>query len=584
MKDIKLVIWDLDETFWHGTLSEGEVSQKPEYIKFVKEITDRGIMNSIVSKNDYDKAAKVLTEWGIFDYFIFPQISWNPKGEVVKKLLETCKLREENTLFIDDNISNIEEVKFYNPKIETSLPINVAEILDSPAFKGKDDKQHSRLKQYKVLEQRFEAKASFSSNEEFLRSSNIRIVFCDDCIAEEKRIFELVQRTNQLNYTKIRCSEQELHDLLVDKNTETKYVKVWDNFGDYGIVGFYALKDKRLIHFLFSCRTLGFGIENYIWAKLGYPEVNVQGEVATDLSTSVKIDWINEEDAENKGRGASVADVNSSEIRGRMLIVSGCDMEGAVNFIEGSYAIDKEFATVADGNNIKTSDTSQLVNTLTLTEERKQELCNHLPHFRYEVTFGTKIFSGQYDVVVLSVVDDYIRGIYKSKTDDVYIGCADWYGQEEQRAKYPAHTWNWLDEHFFYIGKEPLDVFRSNLKTIIEHISNTTKIILVNGIDLDVSDWIGKERVMRNLEMNAIVDEIVAQYSNVELLDMRKIVISRSMLTKQDNRHFNRAVYYQMAKELISMCKDKTMEIKVHHPSYYKIKRVINKILSTKFI
>ena len=62
LQSIKLIIWDLDETFWHGTLSEGEVSQKPEYIKFVKEITDRGIMNSIVSKNDYDKAAKVLTE------------------------------------------------------------------------------------------------------------------------------------------------------------------------------------------------------------------------------------------------------------------------------------------------------------------------------------------------------------------------------------------------------------------------------------------------------------------------------------------------------------------------------------------
>lgn len=27
LKDIKLIIWDLDETFWDGTISEGNVVQ-----------------------------------------------------------------------------------------------------------------------------------------------------------------------------------------------------------------------------------------------------------------------------------------------------------------------------------------------------------------------------------------------------------------------------------------------------------------------------------------------------------------------------------------------------------------------------
>ena len=55
METIKLLIWDLDETFWKGTISDGEITPVPENIELVKHLTDRGIVNSICSKNDYEK-------------------------------------------------------------------------------------------------------------------------------------------------------------------------------------------------------------------------------------------------------------------------------------------------------------------------------------------------------------------------------------------------------------------------------------------------------------------------------------------------------------------------------------------------
>ena len=106
MKKAKLVIWDLDESFWKGTLSEGEVERIPQNLEIVKKLTDRGIVNSIVSKNDFDKVAEVLRKWEILDYFVFPKVTWNPKGEIVKSLLDDFKLRAENVLFVDDNQSN----------------------------------------------------------------------------------------------------------------------------------------------------------------------------------------------------------------------------------------------------------------------------------------------------------------------------------------------------------------------------------------------------------------------------------------------------------------------------------------------
>lgn len=70
--DVKLVVWDLDDTFWEGTLSEGEVKRLEQNIAIVKTLADRGIMSSVVSKNDFDKAASVLKEWKVYDFFIFP--------------------------------------------------------------------------------------------------------------------------------------------------------------------------------------------------------------------------------------------------------------------------------------------------------------------------------------------------------------------------------------------------------------------------------------------------------------------------------------------------------------------------------
>ena len=61
MDTVKLIIWDMDETFWKGTLSDGEVSPAARNISIVKQLTDRGIVNSICSQNDFKKVATART-------------------------------------------------------------------------------------------------------------------------------------------------------------------------------------------------------------------------------------------------------------------------------------------------------------------------------------------------------------------------------------------------------------------------------------------------------------------------------------------------------------------------------------------
>src|SRR5271157_5831628 len=78
---IRLVVWDLDETFWRGTLTEGGIE---EYLEdchnLVIRLAERGILSSICSKNDHESVKQILLERKLWDYFVFPSIDWAPKG------------------------------------------------------------------------------------------------------------------------------------------------------------------------------------------------------------------------------------------------------------------------------------------------------------------------------------------------------------------------------------------------------------------------------------------------------------------------------------------------------------------------
>ena len=50
LDSIKLVIWDLDETFWQGTISEGPISFVENNIEVARKPTVRGVVNAICFK------------------------------------------------------------------------------------------------------------------------------------------------------------------------------------------------------------------------------------------------------------------------------------------------------------------------------------------------------------------------------------------------------------------------------------------------------------------------------------------------------------------------------------------------------
>lgn len=258
---IKLIVWDLDGVLWQDSLSEtgstGPINK--EVVEFIIRTERSGIIHSVCSKNDFITAQKQLIELGIWEYFIFPIIEYSPKGPAVKTIIENCQLREENVLFVDDNTINTNEVSYYCPKIKTSNDTEFIKTFDYPD-------QSSRTGFYKILE----TKRKDQDNINFLKDSNINIAILkqDYLIMFYDRIHELVNRSNQLNFTKSRFTDMSdsITPYVWIDNRINHAVFVWDKYGYYGLVGYFSTKKdvhNVIEHFTFSCRILNMGIENF---------------------------------------------------------------------------------------------------------------------------------------------------------------------------------------------------------------------------------------------------------------------------------------------------------------------------------
>ena len=155
VEPIRLVIWDLDDTFWTGTLSEGGIEAfNPEHHALVARLAARGIMNSICSKNDHNTVQAILEKLEVWDKFVFPSIDWSPKGARVAAIITAMGLRPTTVVFIDDNPINRAEVTEEIPGIIAVDEDFIAQIADHPMFVGKDDSNLTRLSQYKLLEEK----------------------------------------------------------------------------------------------------------------------------------------------------------------------------------------------------------------------------------------------------------------------------------------------------------------------------------------------------------------------------------------------------------------------------------------------
>lgn len=569
LSKIKLIIWDLDETLWEGTLSDnGALRLREAFVEFINSSLDRGIIHSICSKNDFDITKEHLCGLGLWDLFVFPSINWDPKGARIKNIIQDMNLRAENTLFVDDNTTNLSEASFYCPQIQVITPEALLPLVGEIGRIGTVDKARPRLEQYRLLEKKAKSQQQFSSNEAFLHSCDIRVDFHDDCAENVDRIHDLIMRSNQLNYTKFRQDKASLLSDLSQPGAQAAYITVRDDFGDYGIVGFYLILDGTVRHFLFSCRTLGMLVEQYVYKKIGCPKLDVVGDVITKLDDTTLPPWINQEGREP---AAQRSKGNTGDLK--LLFKGPCDISQIFSFIEESGAVTTEFTYVNDaGINVEGHNhTSQLAAALLAPRSDKMAMIRDMPWLDERMLDASAWKEN--DAIIFSLLTDGNLGIYQhaqtgwqvalcEKTYDL-TDPATWDDYAAGKI-YTANIRFTKEElaafagKYRYVSNADGDVTIKNLDALYGAKKEDAKLILMLGSEKAFEGPATPAYVNRHLfheTLNRKVEAWAEGKKNVYLIKVGKYITSQKDYVDTIN-HFQKHVYFHMAEDILSILSD----------------------------
>lgn len=267
-KPVKLLIWDLDNTLWDGTLLEDTAVRLHEGVRETLATLDqRGILHSIASKNDHETAMRKLGELGLDEYFLYPQVNWNSKAANVQATVAAINIGMDAVAFIDDDPFEREEIRHSLPEVlvleATALHTLIQREEFIPPFITEDSGRRRHM--YRADIERKKAEEEFvGPQEEFLASLKMRFTIAPAQEADLQRAEELTVRTHQLNTTGYTYSYDELNQFRNSPDHLLFIASLEDKFGDYGKIGLVLVEKGAEVWtvklLLMSCRVMSRGV------------------------------------------------------------------------------------------------------------------------------------------------------------------------------------------------------------------------------------------------------------------------------------------------------------------------------------
>ncbi len=561
--DVRLVIWDLDEVFWHGTLTEGGMSYRQDVHDIVVTLARRGIISSICSKNNPADVQKVLTKAGIWEYFVFPSINWQPKGPRLAAQVAAMQLRAPNVLFIDDNALNRAEAAHFVPGLQVADDKVIDSLLGHLALQGKPDAAMTRLAQYRLLQARHaDAASSPGDTADFLRASGIRVSIEHDLGPHIARAVELINRTNQLNFTKSRLPEDgaaaaaQLRELLSRYAIQAGIIHVQDKYGDYGYCGLYVVRSYRehheLLHFCFSCRILNMGVETWLYDRLGRPKLKIKGEVLSNVIADTRlIDWI-ALTLPNARTGARNKDTLFDAIYAR----GACDIQAIMHYFDLlSASMECEFVTTRHGTALPLAHTLFVHYAVNGIDQAAINAFVPLGYAAEDFTSPATSWPKGQGFWLLSFFCEAQYPLWRHRATGALIPFRAMHALKpgETESACDASRRHYLAQNFDVIGKIGEAAFKQNLTTLLQLAPDGTKIFVLLMNEVRVEPNARGDMIERAwCDLNTWTRQVTSERPNVELLPMADFAQSAAEI--RAGNHFDRMVYFRIHRHILARC------------------------------
>lgn len=291
----KCLVLDLDNTLWGGVIGEdgiggiklGLTPPGSFFLAFqqaVLDLSDRGIILAISSKNNYEDAIEVIEKHPNMilkkNNFSAMRINWNDKAENIREMARELNIGLDSMVFLDDNPAERLAVSSTIPEVEVpELPADPKDyasfLINLPYFEKNiiTDEDKMRGSMYVTERLRKKEEENYKSKDEYLKALGVQVLFYVNDKSAVSRLAQLTEKTNQFNSNKMPLTEDEILALMKNKNARVVHISASDRFGDYGIIGLAIIKIKgeewNIESLLMSCRALDRGIEEVFLGAMG---------------------------------------------------------------------------------------------------------------------------------------------------------------------------------------------------------------------------------------------------------------------------------------------------------------------------
>jgi FkbH-like protein len=268
----KTVVCDLDNTLWDGVIGEGPVSHYLDRQATLKELRRRGVLLSIISKND----AKNVHWSGAAlqpDDFVAPRINWEPKPANMAGIRDELNLKTKDFVFIDDRRDELERMRNAFPDVlalDATEPAtwhflsHWRESLPPNPEEDRTKLYHERVKREQFVNGLSQESGVVEDETAAFTALELSVRIQEVTRSGLKRAVELINRTNQFNLCGSRTTERELADGIGASHAIIT-AEAADKFGSMGVVGIMRVDlysgRIEIPVFVLSCRAFGFGIE-----------------------------------------------------------------------------------------------------------------------------------------------------------------------------------------------------------------------------------------------------------------------------------------------------------------------------------
>ncbi|MCP4298652.1 MAG: HAD-IIIC family phosphatase [Proteobacteria bacterium] len=268
LRQIKIIVCDLDDTLWDGIIGEGPVKHRVKKQILLKDLKNRGVLLAINSKNSpenvyWDNAVLNSND------FVFSHISWESKVLGFKRLKQALNIDYAHMIFIDDRSDERELVK------KSCVGIVVLDSQSPGTWRKLEQFKkticyNSAIDRTKLYQERTRRNQTVIVKDEdgvdHLTDLDIRMVIREAEPKDYRRITELVNRTNQFNCQSSRTTLSEVRKWGKSERSQILITEASDRFGKMGIVALAVSVQKeqriQIPVFVLSCRVFGFGIED----------------------------------------------------------------------------------------------------------------------------------------------------------------------------------------------------------------------------------------------------------------------------------------------------------------------------------